>query len=285
MADKPRKFTILDVEAKAARGEPLFQISAVDYPTALLCDRAGIDLILVGDSLGMTVLGHEGTVPVTMDDMVHHAKAMARAVRSAILIGDLPFGAYHASHAQAVDNAARMLKEGGCDVVKLEGGEDFAATAEAIVRAGIPVMGHIGLTPQLVAKLGGFKVQGKDAAKGVQLLRDASAMEQAGCFAIVLEAIPDRIAKLITEALSIPTIGIGAGPHCSGQTLVLYDMIGMFERFVPKFVKRYCNMSEQIGAALAQFQEDVRNGEFPKAEHSFTIEDEEYEAVLEALKE
>jgi 3-methyl-2-oxobutanoate hydroxymethyltransferase len=233
----------------------------------------------------MTVLGYEGTVPVTMDDMVHHAKAMARAVQSAILIGDMPFGAYHASHAQAIDNAVRLLKEGGCDVVKLEGGEDFAATAEAIIRAGIPVMGHIGLTPQLVAKLGGFKVQGKDVAKGVQLLRDARAMEEAGCFAIVLEAIPDRIAGLITEALSIPTIGIGAGPHCSGQTLVLYDMIGMFERFVPKFVKRYCNMAEQISAGLAQFQEDVRNKEFPKAEHSFTIKDEEYEAVLAALKE
>lgn len=284
MADKP-KLTILDVQAKAARGEPLIQITAVDYPTALLCDRAGVDMILVGDSLGMTVLGYQGTVPVTMDEMVHHAKAMARAVQSAVLIGDLPFGAYHASHAQAIDNAARLLKEGGCDVVKLEGGEDFAATARAVVRAGIPVMGHIGLTPQLVAKLGGFKVQGKDVNTGVQLVRDAKALEEAGSFAIVLEAIPDRIAKLITEALSIPTIGIGAGPHCSGQTLVLYDMIGMFERFTPKFVKRYCNMAEEIAAALAHFQEDVRNEEFPKAEHSFTIKDEEYEAVLAALRD
>jgi 3-methyl-2-oxobutanoate hydroxymethyltransferase len=177
----------------------------------------------------------------------------------------------------------RMLKEGGTDVVKIEGGEDFADTAAAVVRAGIPVMGHIGLTPQLVSKLGGFKVQGKDAATGVQLLKDALSMQKAGCFAIVLEAIPDRVAQIITERLHIPTIGIGAGPHCDGQNLVLHDMIGLFDRFTPKFVKRYANCWEVISKALVDFQEDVRKGEFPKAEHSFTMKEEEYQALMQHL--
>ncbi|MFQ5974487.1 MAG: 3-methyl-2-oxobutanoate hydroxymethyltransferase [Alphaproteobacteria bacterium] len=284
MADKPTKLSIFDVQAKVARGEPVFQVTAVDFPTAQLVDRAGVDFVLVGDSLGMTALGYTGTVPVTMDEMLHHAKAITRAVRRAIVVGDMPFGAYHGSTRQAIDNAVRLLKEGGCDVVKLEGGEDFAPMAAAVIRAGIPVMGHIGLTPQLVSKLGGFKVQGKDVATSLQLIRDAEALEDAGCFAIVLEAIPDRIAQLITERLSIPTIGIGAGPHCSGQNLVLHDMVGLFERFVPKFVKRYVNVSEQISAALEEFQTDVREGSFPQAEHSFTIKDEEYEAVLAGLE-
>jgi 3-methyl-2-oxobutanoate hydroxymethyltransferase len=285
MADRPKKLTIFDVQAKAARGEPIFQVTAVDYPTAQLVDRAGIDFVLVGDSLGMTALGYGGTVPVTMAEMLHHAKAVTRAVERAIVVGDLPFGAYHSSTAQAIDNAIRMQKEGGCDVVKMEGGEAFAPTVAAVIRAGVPVMGHIGLTPQTTAKLGGFRVQGKDAATGLQLLKDAKALERAGCFAIVLEAIPDRIAKLITERLSIPTTGIGAGPHCSGQTLVLHDMVGLFDRFVPRFAKRYTNVSAQIDEALRQFQAEVRAGEFPKAEHGFTIKDDAYEAVLAALEE
>lgn len=285
MADKPKKLTIFDIQAKVARGEPVFQVTAVDFPTAQLVDRAGIDFILVGDSLGMTALGYSGTVPVTMAEMLHHAKAITRAVQRAIVVGDLPFGAYHSSPQQAIDNAVRMLKEGGCDVVKLEGGEEFAPTAAAVIRAGIPVMGHIGLTPQLVSKLGGFKVQGKDVTTGLQLIRDAQALEEAGCFAIVLEAMPDRIAQLITERLSIPTIGIGAGPHCSGQNLVLHDMVGLFDRFIPKFVKRYVNVSEQITTALEQFQAEVRAGEFPQAEHSFIIKDEEYQALLKALED
>lgn len=284
MAKAPKKISILDIRRKHAAGEPIFQITAVDYPSALQVDRAGIDMILVGDSLGMTALGLDGTVPVTMEMMIHHAKAVVRATKSAMVIGDLPFGAYHASTAQAIGNAVRLLKEGGCDVVKLEGGEDMAATAAAIVRAGIPVEGHIGLTPQLVAKLGGFKVQGKDVTTSVQLVRDAQALEAAGCFAIVLEAIPDRIAKIITETVSIPTIGIGAGPHCSGQTLVLADMIGMFDSFVPRFAKQYCHVAPQIGEAMKQFMADIKSGQFPLPEHSFTIKDEEYEAVLKALE-
>jgi 3-methyl-2-oxobutanoate hydroxymethyltransferase len=278
-----KKLTIFDLQAKVARGEKVFQVTAVDFPTAQLVDRAGIDCILIGDSLGMTALGLASTVPVTMDEMVHHAKAISRAAKRALLVGDLPLGAYHASTADAVNNAMRMVKEGGADVVKLEGGEDFAPMAEAVVRAGIPVMAHIGLTPQLMAKLGGFRVQGKDAGAGVQLLKDALAMEKAGCFAIVLEAIPDRVAQLITERLQIPTIGIGAGPHCDGQNLVLHDMVGLFDRFTPKFVKRYANCWDVIGKALADFQEDVRNGGFPKAEHSFTMKDDEYEAFLRQI--
>jgi len=222
-------------------------------------------------------------VPVTMDEMIHHAKAITRAVKRSIVVGDLPLGAYHASAADAINNSMRMIKEGGTDVVKIEGGEDFAEIAAAVVRSGIPVMAHIGLTPQLVSKIGGFKVQGKDAAAGAQLLKDALAMEKAGCFAIVLEAIPDRVAQIITERLQIPTIGIGAGAQCDGQNLVLHDMVGLFDRFTPKFVKRYANCWEIIGKALTDFQEDVRKGEFPKSEHSFTMKEEEYQALLKAL--
>jgi 3-methyl-2-oxobutanoate hydroxymethyltransferase len=283
MADAPKKLTIFDLQAKVARGEKIFQVTAVDYPTAQLVDRSGVDCILVGDSLGMTALGYSSTVPVTMDEMIHHAKAISRAAKRAIVVGDLPLGAYHASAADAINSAMRMIKEGGADVVKLEGGEDFAPIAAAVVKAGIPVMAHIGLTPQLISKLGGFKVQGKDAGAGVQLLNDALAMERAGCFAIVLEAIPDRVAQLITERLEIPTIGIGAGPHCDGQNLVLHDMVGLFDRFTPKFVKKYANCWDSIGKALTDFQEDVRNGEFPKPEHSFTMKEEEYQALLARL--
>ena len=283
MAEAIKKLTIFDLQEKVDRGEKIFQVTAVDYPTGQLVDRAGIDCILIGDSLGMTALGYSGTVPVTMDEMIHHAKAISRAVKRALLVGDLPLGAYHASTADAVNSAMCMVKEGGADVVKLEGGEDFAPMAEAVVRAGIPVMAHIGLTPQLVSKIGGYKVQGKSAETGVQLLKDALAMERAGCFAIVLEAIPDRVAQVITERLKIPTIGIGAGPNCDGQNLVLHDMVGLFDRFTPKFVKRYANCWEIIGKALADFQDDVRKGTFPSAEHSFTMKEDEYQALLQQI--
>lgn len=283
MADAPRKLSIFDLQAKVARGEKIFQVTAVDFPTAQLVDRAGIDCILIGDSLGMTALGYTSTVPVTMDEMLHHARAVARAAKSAILVGDLPLGAYHASTEDAIHNAMRMVKEGGADVVKLEGGEDFAPMAEAVVRAGIPVMAHIGLTPQLMSKLGGFKVQGKSASAGLQLLKDALAMEQAGCFAIVLEAIPDRVAQIITERLKIPTIGIGAGPHCDGQNLVLHDMVGLFDRFTPKFAKRYADCWSLVSNALTEFQDDVRQGGFPRAEHSFTMKEDEYQELLRQL--
>ena len=283
MADAPKKLSIFDLQAKVARGEKIFQVTAVDFPTAQLVDRAGIDCILIGDSVGMTSLGYSSTVPVTMDEMLHHARAVARAAKSAILVGDLPLGAYHANTEDAIHNAMRMVKEGGADVVKLEGGEDFAPMAEAVVRAGIPVMAHIGLTPQLMSKLGGFKVQGKSASVGLQLLKDALAMEQAGCFAIVLEAIPDRVAQIITGRLAIPTIGIGAGPHCDGQNLVLHDMVGLFDRFTPKFAKRYADCWSLVSNALTEFQDDVRKGGFPRAEHSFTMKEDEYQELLRQL--
>src|SRR4029079_6008024 len=267
MAEAPKKLTIFDLQAKVDRGEKIFQVTAVDFPTAQLVDRSGVDCILIGDSLGMTALGYSGTVPVTMDEMIHHAKAVSRAAKRALLVGDLPLGAYHASTADAVNSSMRMVKEGGTDVVKLEGGEDFAPMAEAVVKAGLPVMAHIGLTPQLMSKLGGFKVQGKDATAGAQLLRDAIAMEDAGCFAIVLEAIPDRVAQIITERLEIPTIGIGAGPHCDGQNLVLHALVVLFDRFLPRFAKRYANVGETIDGALREFQQEVREGVFPAAEH------------------
>ena len=263
MADEPKKLTIFDVQAKVAAGEKVFQVTATDFPTALLVDRAGIDFILIGDSLGMTALGYPSTVPVTMDEMIHHAKAISRAAKRSILVGDLPLGAYHASTADAVTSAMRMVKEGGADVVKMEGGEDVVPMIEAVVRAGIPVMGHMGLTPQLISKLGGWRVQGKSAAAGAQLVRDADALERAGCFAVVLEAIPDRVAKLITERLEIPTIGIGAGPGCDGQNLVLHDLVGLFDRFLPRFAKRYVNVGETIDGALREFQQEVRDGVFP----------------------
>lgn len=280
MAEEPKKLTIFDVRAKVAAGEKVFQVTATDFPTAQLVDRAGIEFILIGDSLGMTALGYPSTVPVTMDEMVYHARAISRAAKRAILVGDLPLGAYHAATADAVNNAMRMVKEGGADVVKMEGGEDIVGMVEAVVRAGIPVMGHIGLTPQLMSTLGGFRVQGKSAGAGAQLVRDAVALERGGCFAIVLEAIPDRVAALITERLEIPTIGIGAGPGCDGQNLVLHDLVGLFDRFLPRFVKRYANVGEQIDQALREFQAEVREGEFPAAEHTFTMDDAEYEELL-----
>jgi 3-methyl-2-oxobutanoate hydroxymethyltransferase len=280
MADEPKKLTIFDVQAKVAAGEKVFQVTATDFPTALLVDRAGIEFILIGDSLGMTALGYPSTVPVTMDEMIHHAKAISRAAKRAILVGDLPLGAYHASTADAVTSAMRMVKEGGADVVKMEGGEDVVPMIEAVVRAGIPVMGHMGLTPQLISKLGGWRVQGKSGAAGAQLVRDADALERAGCFAVVLEAIPDRVATLITERLEIPTIGIGAGPDCDGQNLVLHDLVGLFDRFLPRFAKRYVNVGETIDGALREFQQEVRDGVFPSAEHSFVMDDAEYEAML-----
>lgn len=276
MAAEPKKLSIFDLQAKAAAGEKVFQVTATDFPTAQLVDRAGVDCILIGDSLGMTALGYANTVPVTMDEMIYHAKAISRGAKSAILVGDLPLGAYHASTADAVNNAMRMIKEGGADVVKMEGGEDVVPMVEAVVQAGIPVMAHIGLTPQLMSKLGGFRVQGRSASAGAQLVRDAVALERAGCFAIVLEAIPDRVAALITERLVIPTIGIGAGPDCDGQNLVLHDLVGLFDRFLPRFAKRYINVGAQIDEALHTFQDEVREGQFPTAEHSFAMDDAEY---------
>ncbi len=272
------KISILDLQARKERGEKFSMVTAYDYPTGLIADEAGIEVALVGDSLAMVVLGLPNTVSVTMDEMLHHCRAVARGAKRALLVGDMPFMSY-TNPDEAVHNAGRFLKEGGMDVVKMEGGVLTAPMAKAVIEAGIPVMGHVGLTPQTVSKLGGFKVQGKDAAAVRQLIDDAKALQDAGCFSIVLEAIPDRVAKLITEAVDVPTIGIGAGPHCDAQVLVMHDMVGLFDRFVPKFVKQYAQVRAQMVAALTQFKTEVAEGTFPAPEHCYTIKDE----VLEQL--
>jgi 3-methyl-2-oxobutanoate hydroxymethyltransferase len=280
-----KKVTILDLENKKERGEPITMLTAYDYPTGLLVDQAGIDIILVGDSLAMVVLGHENTVAVTMDEMLHHCKAVARGAKYPLLVGDMPFMSYQVDEKEAVRNAGRFLKEGGMDVIKLEGGCDMVHTVRAIVDAGIPVMGHIGLTPQTISKLGGYRVQGKDVATAKALLDDAWALESAGAFSLILEAIPNPVAKLITERVTIPTIGIGAGPDCDGQVLVIHDLIGLFDRFVPKFVKQYANVFPAIVEALESYRDEVIAGTFPGPEHGYGMSDEALQALLEEFGE
>jgi 3-methyl-2-oxobutanoate hydroxymethyltransferase len=275
-----KKVTILNLQAKKNRGEPITMLTAYDYPMALAVDRAGVDMILVGDSVAMVVLGHTSTVPVTMDEMIHHARAVSRAAKAAFLVGDLPFLSYQADRVEAVRNAGRFLKEAGMDAVKLEGGQEMADTVRAIVNAGIPVMGHIGLTPQSVSLLSGYRVQGRTAADARRLLDDALALEAAGCFSLVLEMVPDRVAQTISRQLRIPTIGIGAGVGCDGQVLVAHDLLGLFDRFTPRFVRQYANLYEQMTQAFAAYHQDVKSGAFPATEHSFTMEDAEWERFL-----
>jgi 3-methyl-2-oxobutanoate hydroxymethyltransferase len=279
-----KKVTTHSLRAKKERGEPITMLTAYDYPTALAMDRAGVDAILVGDSLGMVVLGYETTLPVTMEDMLHHCKAVARGARSAHLIGDMPFMSYQVSTAEALRNAGRLLQEGGMDAVKLEGGRHVASTIEAIVAAGIPAMGHIGLTPQSVHQLGGFKTQGKSAEAARQLVVDAHILEDAGCYALVLEAIPDRLAELISQRLRIPTIGIGAGAATDGQVLVTHDLLGLFDRFTPKFVKQYARLHAEMARAFEAYIEDVQTQHFPAAEHAHQMDDEEFRTLLTALE-
>ncbi len=241
LPDNPKK-TILNFRKKKERGEPITMLTGYDYSMALALDRAGIDAILVGDSLGMVVLGYEDTLPVTMEEMLHHCRAVARGARSALLIGDMPFMSYQVSVEEAVRNAGRLLKEGGMDVVKLEGGRERIDTIRAITGAGIPVMGHLGLIPQSIHALGGFHPQGRTTGTAKHMLEDAHYLEEAGCFSIVLKSIPARLAELISKNVSIPTIGIGAGAGCDGQVLVVNDMLGYFDRFTPKFVKKYADL-------------------------------------------
>jgi len=276
---EPKKMTVPDLKEKKKSGKKITMLTAYDYPTALLVDRAGIDAILVGDSLGMVVLGYRDTVSVTMAEMLHHTKAVSSAVRSALVIGDMPFGSYNVSVEKAINNANRMMKEAHADCIKLEGGRSMAPLAGAIVKAGIPVQGHIGLTPQTASSLGGFKVQGKSFEAAKSLIEDAKALEDAGCFSIVLEAIPSPIAKIITEKVSIPTIGIGAGIDCDGQVLVIHDLIGLFERFTPKFVKQYAKISDDILSAVSRYKSDVENMKFPEEKHSFSMNEKELEKL------
>ncbi|MDD5423917.1 MAG: 3-methyl-2-oxobutanoate hydroxymethyltransferase, partial [Candidatus Omnitrophica bacterium] len=258
-----RKVTIPDILRKKQEGRKITMLTAYDYPSGRLIDEAGMDMILVGDSLAMTVLGYESTIPVTMDEMVHHSKAARRGVKYALLIGDMPFMTYNIGDKETIRNAGRFIKEGGCGAVKIEGGAEMADTVKSLVRSGIPVLGHIGLTPQTATQLGGFRVQGKDAKSARKLVDSALALEKAGCFAIVLECVPDKLAEMISGKLEIPTIGIGAGPHCDGQVLVTNDMIGMFDRFTPKFVKKYADLWPQLSNAFKRYREDVENGKFP----------------------
>ena len=274
-----KKITIPDIKRKKEEGRKITMLTAYDYPSGRLIDEAGMDMILVGDSLAMTVLGYESTVPVTMDEMIHHSKAVKRGVRYALLIGDMPFMSYNINEKETIRNAGRFVKEGGCGAVKLEGGVEMADVAKTLVKAGIPVLGHIGLTPQTATQLGGFKVQGKDAKGAQRLVDSALALEKAGCFGIVLECVPDRLAKLITEKLSIPTIGIGAGPYCDGQVLVTNDMIGLFDRFTPKFVKKYADLWPELSEAFRRYKEEVEGGKFPTEEHSFTMNEAELKKI------
>ncbi len=280
-----KKVTILSLKSKKEKGEPITMLTAYDYPTGLLVDQAGIDIILVGDSLAMVVLGHENTVAVTMDEMLHHCKAVARGAKNPLLVGDMPFMSYQVDVKEAIRNAGRFLKEGGMDVVKLEGGRDMAPAVKGIVDAGIPVMGHIGLTPQTISKLGGYRVQGKDIATAKALIDDGLALEEAGAFSLILEAIPGPVARLITERVGIPTIGIGAGPDCDGQVLVTHDLIGLFDRFVPKFVKQYTNTFSSIIEALESYRDEVVAGTFPGPEHGYSMSDEVLQALLKEFGE
>jgi 3-methyl-2-oxobutanoate hydroxymethyltransferase len=264
------RVTVVDLKKKKESKEPIVMITAYDYPSAQMVDEAGVDIILVGDSLGMVVLGYENTLPVTMEDMLRHTAAVVRGSKRAIVVGDMPFMSYQLSPEQALDNAGRFIKEAGAHAVKLEGGEEVLEAIKKITDAGIPVMGHIGLTPQSIHRIGGYRVQGRDEETALKLKKDAKLLEEAGCFSIVLEAVPTQLAKEITESLSIPTIGIGAGPYCDGQVLVYHDVLGIFQEFKPKFVKRYANLRDQIVDAVKQYVSEVKEGIFPDEEHSYS---------------
>jgi 3-methyl-2-oxobutanoate hydroxymethyltransferase len=277
-----KKVSLPDLMAKKRAGEKIAMLTAYDFSMSSFIDQAGMDMILVGDSLGMVVLGYESTVPVTMEEMLHHCRAVRRGVRYAFLVGDMPFMSYNISREEAIRNGGRFLKESGCDAVKLEGGLEVADTVRAMVEAGIPVMGHIGLTPQTVSKLGGFRVQGKDRVAAQRLLDSARALESAGAFAVVMECIPDKLAGLITRSLSIPTIGIGAGPDCDGQVLVTNDLLGLYEKFLPKFVKQYLQLYPLIRKALEGYLGEVRKGIFPGPEHGFSMDAQDLKPLLRA---
>ncbi len=274
-----KRVSIHDLKAMKRRGEKIAMLTAYDYPTARVLDEAGVLVILVGDSLGMVVLGYDSTLPVTIADMIHHTKAVVRGSQRAHVVADMPFMSYQAGPEDALRNAGRLMQEAGAQSVKLEGGKTVAETVRRLVEAGIPVMGHIGLTPQSLHQLGGYKVQGKTPAAAVKLLNDAKALDDAGAYAMVLETIPAALAKLISERVSIPTIGIGAGPHCDGQVQVLHDMIGLFPDFVPKHAKQYAHLAEDIDRAVREYLAEVEEGRFPTEKESFIMD----EAALSEL--
>ncbi|MGM9536388.1 MAG: 3-methyl-2-oxobutanoate hydroxymethyltransferase [Intestinibacter sp.] len=274
------KNTVATFKKAKETGEKLTMLTAYDYSTARLMDEAGVNSILVGDSLGNVMLGYENTLSVTMEDMIHHIKAVKRGVKNALIVGDMPFMSYQVSTEQAVENAGRLIKEGGADVVKLEGGADVCEQIKAIVKATIPVCAHIGLTPQSINAFGGFKVQGKSIEAAQKLIDDALAVEEAGAFAVVIEGVPAEIASIITEKLSIPTIGIGAGAGCDGQVLIYQDMLAMFSDFTPKFVKKYAEVGQIMSNAFESFIKEVKDGTFPQKEHTYKIDS----SVVDELK-
>jgi 3-methyl-2-oxobutanoate hydroxymethyltransferase len=274
------KLPLTDLADMKRRHERIVMVTAYDYPSGRLADAAGVDIVLVGDSAAMTVLGHESTTPATMDEMVMLTRAAARGAKRPLIVADMPFGSFQVSDEEAVQNAVRFVKEAGADAVKLEGAGPTVSRALALVGAGIPVMGHIGLTPQSAIMLGGFRAQGRTAAKAAALLEDARRLEQAGCFSLVLEAVPAPVATRITEQLSIPTIGIGSGRGCDGQVLVYHDLLGLYQGKAPRFVKRYVELAPVVQEALERFAADVRSGAFPGDEHTYSIPDDELEAFL-----
>jgi len=273
------RLTIKDLQDMKARGEKIPMMTAYDYTSGKLLEQAGIPLMLVGDSLGMVVLGYDSTVPVTMGDMLHHIKTVVRGTEKAHIVGDLPFMSYHAEVSEAIRNAGRILKEGGAQSIKLEGGQEMAETVNRIVKSGIPVMGHVGLTPQSVNQLGGYRVQGKTISDAIRLMEDTRALEEAGAYAVVLECVPAALAQMITDRLSIPTIGIGAGAGCDGQVQVLHDFLGLFTDFLPKHARRYVNLAETIQDAASQYISDVHLGKFPTDKESYKMS----QSVLDEL--
>lgn len=277
------RVTVAEIVGRKGQAEKIAMLTAYDYAFGSLVDASGVDIVLVGDSLGMVVLGYESTTPVTMDEMVHHAKAARRGVTRALLVGDMPFLSLRASAADAVKHASRFVQEAGCDAVKLEWRQGIEGAAKAIVDTGIPVMGHVGLTPQTAAAEGGFGMRGKDAESALRIIAEALALEAAGCFAMVLECIPDVVAQEITRRLRIPTIGIGSGPYCDGQVLVTYDLLGLFERFTPKFVKRYAEFGRLGREAVAAYVRDVKQGAFPGAEQTRGMAPEEWRRLQQDL--
>ncbi|OPJ56273.1 3-methyl-2-oxobutanoate hydroxymethyltransferase [Alkalithermobacter paradoxus] len=274
-----KKFTVTSFAECKQRNEKITMLTGYDYSTAKLIDEAGIECILVGDSLGMVVLGYESTLEVTVDDIIHHCKAVARGTKNAFIVGDMPFLSYHINIEETIKNAGRIIQEGKAHGVKLEGGVEVVDKIKAITNAQIPVMGHIGLTPQSINMFGGFKVQGKSEEQAKKIINDAIELEKAGVFAIVLEGIPEKLAQIITDKLTIPTIGIGAGKYCDGQVLVTNDMLGMFSDFTPKFVKKYSNLKDAIISSTKEYISEVKSSAFPSKEHTFSINEE----VLEKL--
>ncbi|MDD3374818.1 MAG: 3-methyl-2-oxobutanoate hydroxymethyltransferase [Candidatus Omnitrophica bacterium] len=274
-----KKQTLKDIVDKKTSGEKITMLTAYDYPMARIIDQAGIDIILVGDSVANVVLGLDSTKAMTMDQMIYHASAVRRGAPNALVVGDMPFESYQVDSVRAACNAKRFVNEAGCDAIKLEWFDQCLDVAKEIIKSEVSVMGHIGLTPQTADRLGGFKVQGKDAESAKHLIDQAQALEQAGCFSLVLECIPDKIAQMITEKLSIPTIGIGAGPHCDGQVLVTHDILGFFDRFKPKFVKQYMDLSSMITGAVTLYRNEVLLSQFPSKEQSFIIKDEEMDKL------